>query len=74
MRRFPEKLGHLRDEYYMTQRDLAEKLGLTQGFIHLMESGKRKPSLDVILRIAEIFHITPNDLLLDDVELPFDEL
>jgi DNA-binding XRE family transcriptional regulator len=34
-----------------------------------METGKRKPSLEFVLSVAELFGVTPNHLLLDDVEL-----
>lgn len=72
MRRFPEKIRSLRKKYSMTQQELADRLGLVQSHIYYLETGKRKPSIDVVLKIVELFHVTPDQLLLDDVELPFD--
>lgn len=69
MRRFPEKLRTLREQHHMTQRDLASELDLTQGHIYLLESGRRKPSVDLVLKMAQLFRVTPDQLLLDDVEL-----
>lgn len=36
----------------MTQKDLATALGVAQGFISLIETGERKPSLDTLERIC----------------------
>lgn len=71
MQRFGEKLRELRTRQQMTIRDLATALGYANnGYISLLETGKRKPSLDVIMRVAQFFGVTPDQLLRDDVELP----
>jgi len=54
----------------MSQQHLAAVLGIqSNAFISELETGKRKPSLEFVLKIADLFHVTPNHLLLDDVEL-----
>ena len=70
MQRFGEKLRTLRKRDRISQQRLATKLGIkSDAFISEIETGKRKPSLEFVLKIAELFNVTPNHLLLDDVEL-----
>jgi len=41
----------------------------SDAFISELETGKRKPSLELVLKFAELFSVTPNHLLLDNLEL-----
>lgn len=41
----------------MPQRELAEKVGIDASLISMLESGKRKPSLDTLERIAQALDI-----------------
>jgi transcriptional regulator with XRE-family HTH domain len=69
MQRFPEKLRALRERNAMTQRELAEKLGFTHGHIYFLETGKRKPSAEFVVKLAQFFGLATNDLLFDDHEV-----
>lgn len=70
MQRFGEKLRTLRQRSGMTMRELAEKLGLsTHGYIGDLESGRRQPSLELALKIAELFGVTVDQLARDDLDL-----
>jgi len=70
MRRFGEKLRALRQRHGMTMRDLADRLNLgTHGYIGDLESGRRQPSLELALQIAELFGVTVDQLARDDVEI-----
>ena len=70
MRRFGEKLRALRKRHGMTMRDLADKLNLgTHGYIGDLESGRRQPSLELALQVAEVFGVTVDQLARDDVEI-----
>lgn len=70
MRRFGEKLRVLRQRHGMTMRDLADRLHLgTHGYIGDLESGRRQPSLEFALQIAELFSVTVDQLARDDVEI-----
>jgi transcriptional regulator with XRE-family HTH domain len=69
MRRFGEKLRTLRERHSMSQRDLAKALGFAQGHIHFLETGKRKPSAEFVYKLAQLFHITTDQLLNDDEEV-----
>ena len=46
----------------LTQEELAEKLFVTPGYISEIETGRRTPSLPMILQLIELFECSPNDL------------
>lgn len=70
MQRFGEKLRALRQCHNLTMRELADKLGLgTHGYIGDLESGRRHPSLELAVQIADLFGVTVDQLARDDVEL-----
>lgn len=46
----------------LTQKQLAEKVGLSEQAIRMYELGKREPSVDVIKRIGEALDIAPESL------------
>ncbi|MDI6745182.1 MAG: helix-turn-helix domain-containing protein [Thermodesulfovibrionales bacterium] len=47
----------------MSQKDLADKIGLTSSFISQIENNQISPSLNSFLQIAEALGISPTDLL-----------
>lgn len=49
----------------LTQEELAKKLGVTDGAITMWETGKRKPNIIMLKKLAVIFHCTTDDLLKD---------
>lgn len=70
MQRFGEKLRTLRKRSRMTQHDLAARLGFaSQGYIHFLESGKKLPNAVLIVKIADLFQVTTDQLLRDELEL-----
>lgn len=55
---------YYRKKRHMTQKELAAAVGVTQAYIHALETGKRKnPSLQVLMKIAEALNVTANRLL-----------
>lgn len=52
-----------RIECGMTQTALAEALGVTPGAISQWESGLTRPTLDKLLRIAQILRCSVDELL-----------
>jgi transcriptional regulator with XRE-family HTH domain len=57
-------IQQLRKAKGMTQRDLAAKAEITQGYVAQIELGKKKnPSLDVLRRLAEALDVPVTDLL-----------
>lgn len=64
---FPETLRLLRKANQLTQVELARLLGLAkQGYISNLEAGRKAPSLELVLRIAELFGVTSDNLLRGD--------
>lgn len=50
----------------MTQAELAERLGLSDVYISYIETGSKKASLTVILKLANEFSISVDSLLYED--------
>lgn len=53
----------LRKEHGLTQTELAEAIGVTQGAVHQWESGKSKPTIDNLKKIAKLFNCKVDDLI-----------
>lgn len=60
---FPEKLKYLRTKMNLTQKDFAEKIGVSQSSINYWEKGQRIPSIEAAAKIADFFNITIESLL-----------
>ncbi|NNJ11566.1 helix-turn-helix transcriptional regulator [Chloroflexales bacterium ZM16-3] len=64
-RQFGKRLRGRRTRSGMSQVQLAEHLQpLSQAYISLLESGQKAPSVETILRCADLFGVTADDLLL----------
>ena len=55
-----------RVENYLSQAELAEKVGVTRQTIGLIENGKYNPSLNLCIAIAKTLNKTLNDLFWED--------
>ena len=70
MQRFGEKLHTLRLQRGMSLRELARALGFqSHSHITKVETGKRSPSLELAMQIADLFGVTVDQLVRDDLEL-----
>lgn len=58
-----EKLKSLRIEKKLTQKQVAERIGLAVSAISSYESGTRYPSYDSLIKLACIFHVSTDYLL-----------
>jgi transcriptional regulator with XRE-family HTH domain len=58
------------DEKRMTYREFAEKLGIHLQSLKNIAYGKKKPSLELALKIEELTGITPRELMSAFVETP----
>ncbi len=56
------KIKDRRKELGMTQPELAEKAGISQGSISRVESGKLNPTFMVMIRICSALHMTTDEL------------
>lgn len=62
-----DRLQKLREEYGLTQKQMGEKLGISESYYCQLENGKRRMSLPTAVKIASIFNKS-----LDDIFLPND--
>jgi len=70
MQRFGEKLRALRQRRGMSLRDLATALDF-RSHAHLarIEMGEKTPSAELIVRLADFFDVSLDQLMRDDREL-----
>ena len=70
MQKFGRKLAILRKQKGWSQRELTTVLGYSShGFISNLEAGRKKPSLELITKIKELFDVSFDQLMDDNVEL-----
>lgn len=58
-----DKLKTLRIENKMTQKQVADRIGLAISAVSSYESGSRYPSYDVLIKLANMFHVSTDYLL-----------
>lgn len=58
-----DKLKSLRLEKKLTQKQVADRIGLAISAVSSYESGSRYPSYEVLVQLARIFHVTTDYLL-----------
>ena len=63
MIKFGTRLKFLRNKKEMTQQELAEMIGITSESISRYENGLRMPDMDTIVRLANYFEISVDELL-----------
>jgi transcriptional regulator with XRE-family HTH domain len=67
---FGPKLRALRVSHNLTQAVLAQQLGLRRhAYVSNLEAGRKAPSLGLVVQIADLFHVTTDYLLRDDVPI-----
>ncbi|WP_048063565.1 helix-turn-helix transcriptional regulator [Methanococcoides burtonii] len=60
------KIKELRAKYDLTQKDLAEKIGVRRETIVFLEKGKYNPSLKLAYDIAQVFESKIEEIFLFD--------
>ena len=60
---FSNILKELRLQHGMTQRDLAAKIGVTKSVVSYYELSERSPSPEILIKLANIFHVSTDYLL-----------
>ncbi|MBE3582375.1 MAG: helix-turn-helix transcriptional regulator [Thermoanaerobacteraceae bacterium] len=63
MNRFGETLKRLREQMHLRQNDLAEMAGVERSTVANWERGAKQPSLDTLVRLSEIFGVSPDELV-----------
>jgi transcriptional regulator with XRE-family HTH domain len=57
------RIKNLREEFGMTQQELADKIDGAKSTIAMYEKGDRKPSLEVLIKLSEIFNCSIDYIL-----------
>lgn len=60
---FGNKLKQLRRQNDLSQQQMSEKLHIEQSTYSRYETGKAVPNGDIIMRVANIFNVTPDWLM-----------
>lgn len=69
------RIKNLREEFNMTQQELADKLGGAKSTIAMYEKGDRKPSLKILVKLSEIFDCSIDYILCkSDIRNPEDQI
>ncbi len=63
MKKFQERLLEQRTLHHLTQCQLASKLNITQPSYIRYENGSSEPSIDTLIRLADIFDVTVDYLI-----------
>ncbi|MCO4645309.1 putative transcriptional regulator [Streptococcus infantarius subsp. infantarius] len=71
--KFSERLKELRKQAHLTQVELASKLGIVQSSYADWERGKKKPTQDNLVKIAQVLNVSV-DYLVGNSEEKVDEL
>ncbi len=57
------RIAALRREAGMNQAELAARLGISPSAVGMYEQGRREPSADMLVEIADLFHVSVDFLL-----------
>ena len=60
---FNENLRHAREQKGLSQKDVAEKIGVANSTYSLYESGNREPNVQTIKKISDALNVSADDLL-----------
>jgi transcriptional regulator with XRE-family HTH domain len=60
---FAERLQELRENRFITRKDLAAALNITISALGMYERGQREPNIDMLIRIADYFGVSVDFLV-----------
>lgn len=63
MTKFSIKLKELRQEYNLTQKDVAQNLGISATCYAGYEQGYREPNFEILHNLCTMFNVTADELL-----------
>lgn len=67
-----KKIKALRNKYKLTQTELANQIGVTKSTVASYENDSRLPSYDVLIKMADVFKVSIDSLLLDRSDMVLD--
>lgn len=67
-----KRIKDLRNKYKLTQTELAEKVGVTKSTVAAYENDSRQPSYEVLVKMASVFNVSLDYIILGRSELKMD--
>ena len=67
-----KRIKELRTKSKMTQPELAEKVGVTKSTIAAYENDTRSPSYEVLVKMADVFKVSTDSIILGRTESTLD--
>jgi transcriptional regulator with XRE-family HTH domain len=61
--RFAGNVRKLRGKKKLSQKTLADKIGISVSYVSMLERGQRSPPLDMLEKVAKALGVTPISLL-----------
>lgn len=75
MENFGQKLKRLRQAKGLTLKELATQLGYdSHSYISELESGRKSPSVEIVVALSRFFNVTTDQLLKDELLIDQDRL
>lgn len=65
---FGKNIKHLRKKKKLTQGELGEAIGMTYSQVGAYEIGRSTPSFEALLKIAQLFNVSIDELVFRDME------
>lgn len=63
-----KRISNFRSERNLSQEAFCEQLNFSREYLSYIENGKRRPSLDLLVDIANSLDVSLDDLLVDSLE------
>ena len=67
-----EKIKLYREDRNLSQKDFAQKIGVSNSRVSNWEQGINRPDVDFVKKICEVLNVSPSELL--DIHLDTEEL
>ncbi len=67
------KIRLVRKQRGLTQREAAEKIGISTAFFGLIERGQRKASIETLVSVCNVLNVSMDELLADSLRLDRDQ-
>jgi transcriptional regulator with XRE-family HTH domain len=61
--RIAMRIKALRDKRQMSQEDLAERAGISRGYLARLETGRHDPTITTLEKLAKALHVKVTELL-----------
>lgn len=67
--KFNERLKEQRNKHKLTQKYVAEQIGVTLRAYQQYEQGKYEPNIEKLIKLADLFGITVDSLICHNIDL-----